>query len=64
MGWEWTTRVVVVKEGNFERAGMDEVDEAVIFEGGENNLTMSQTYTHKFQCQYKLLRYPFDTQVQ
>ena len=64
MGWEWTTRVVVVKEGNFERAGMDEVDEANIFKGAENNLTMSQTYTHKFQCQYKLLRYPFDTQVQ
>ena len=65
MGWvnEWTTRVTVAREGNFTRAGLDEVDEAEIFEGAENNLTMTQTYTHEFQCQYRLQRYPFDTQV-
>ena len=66
LGWvnEWTTRVTVAREGNFTRAGLDEVDEAEIFEGGENNLLMTQTYTHEFQCQYKLQRYPFDTQVE
>ena len=42
---------------------MDEVDEAEIFEGAENTLTMTQTYTWEFQCQYQLQRYPFDTQV-
>ena len=65
LGWvnEWTTRVTVARESNFTRAGLDEVDEAEIFEGAENNLTMIQTYTHEFQCQYRLQRYPFDTQV-
>ena len=62
--WEWVTRVSVVKEGNFTRSGLDEVDEAEIFEGAENSLKMAQTYTWEFQCQYKLQHYPFDTQVQ
>ena len=61
--WEWVTRVSVVKEGNFTRSGLEEIDEAEIFEGGENTLTMTQTYTWEFQCQYKLQHYPFDTQV-
>ena len=39
------------------------VDEAEIFEGGENKLTMTQAYTWEFQCEYKLQKYPFDTQV-
>ena len=65
LGWvnEWTTRVTVSREGKFLRTGLDKVDEAEIFEGAENNLTMTQTYTHEFQCLYRLQRYPFDTQV-
>ena len=65
LGWitEWVTRVFVVKEGNFTRSGMDEVDETEVFEGNENTLMMTQTYTHEFQCKYKLQQYPFDTQV-
>ena len=39
------------------------MDEAEIFEGAENRLTMNQTYTWEFQCQYELQRYPFDSQV-
>ena len=61
--WEWVTRVSVVKEGNFTRSGINEIDEAEIFEGGENKLTMTQAYTWEFQCNYKLQKYPFDTQV-
>ena len=61
--WEWVTRVSVVKEGKFTRSGLGEVDEAEIFKGVENTLTMTQTYTWEFQCQYKLQHYPFDTQV-
>ena len=65
LGWitEWVTRVSVVKEGNFTRSGLDEVDEAEMFEGDENTLMMTQTYTHEFQCKYKLQQYPFDSQV-
>ena len=61
--WEWATRVTVTREGNFTRASIEEVDEAEIFEGAENRLTMNQTYTWEFQCKYELQRYPFDAQV-
>ena len=64
---EWKTRVTVTREGNFSRSTSEmwskEVDEAEIFKGAENRLTMNQTYTWEFQCQYILQRYPFDTQV-
>ena len=63
MDWEWSTGVFVVKEGNFTRSEISEVDEAEIFGGQENKLTMVQTYTWMFQCEYKLQKYPFDTQV-
>ena len=65
LGWinEWVTGVSVVKEGDFTRSGLEEVDEAEMFKGDENNLTMVQTYTREFQCKYMLQRYPFDTQV-
>ena len=60
---EWETGVSVKKEGRFTRSGVEQVDEAEIFEGDENTLMMTQTYTHEFQCTYKLQQYPFDTQV-
>ena len=60
---EWVTRVTVTREGDFTRSGIEKVDEAEIFEGTENRLTMYQTYTWEFQCKYELQRYPFDTQV-
>ena len=61
--WEWETTVTVTREGNFSRSSIEEVDEAEIFEGAENRLTMNQTYTWEFQCQYELANYPFDAQV-
>ena len=61
---EWMTRVTITREGNFGMSGIEEVDEAEVFEGAENRLTMNQTYTLEFQCQYELQRYPFDTQVE
>ena len=60
---EWMTRVTVTREGNFGMSGIEEVDEAEVFEGADR-LTMNQTYTLEFQCQYELQRYPFDTQVE
>ena len=60
---EWITTVTVTREGNFTRSGFGEVDEAELFEGANNRLTMNQTYTWEFQCNYKLQLYPFDTQV-
>ena len=61
--WEWVTRVIVVKEGKFTRNDLHEIDEAEIYEGGENPLIMTQAYTWRFHCPYKLHSYPFDTQV-
>ena len=63
MDWEWVTRVTVTREGEFHRAGYQQVDEIEVFKGAENRLTMNQTYTWEFQCKYELQRYPFDTQV-
>ena len=60
---EWSTTITVTREANFTRADLDELDETEIFQGAENGLTMRQTYTHRFQCNYLLSRYPFDTQV-
>ena len=60
---EWKTSVVVKREGNFTRSGLDMVDETEIFKGNENSLLMRQSYTHTFQCPFDLARYPFDTQV-
>ena len=61
--WEWTTSVVVRREGNFVRSGLDKVDETEIFKGSENSLLMRQAYTRDFQCAFEPSRYPFDTQV-
>ena len=61
--WEWKTRVLVKREGNSTRSGLETVDETEIFNGTENRLVMSQVYTHAFQCNYQLSAYPFDTQV-
>ena len=63
MDWEWATRVTVTREGNFTRSSILDVDEAEIFAGADNRLTMNQSYTWEFQCKYELQRYPFDTQV-
>ena len=60
---EWATKVVVRREGNSTAGGLEMVDETQIFDGSENILIMSQTYTHRFQCQYEISSYPFDTQV-
>ena len=61
--WEWKTELLVQREGNFTRNSMTDIDEAEIFQGAENSLRMEQTYTHAFQCVFKLSEYPFDTQV-
>ena len=61
--WEWKTEILVQREGNMSRNSMTDIDEAEIFQGAENSLRMEQTYTHAFQCVFKLSEYPFDTQV-
>ena len=57
------SKAFITKEGNFYRAGLEQVDEAEIFEGSENKITLSQTYSKRFHCTYLLHDFPFDTQV-
>ena len=61
--WEWTTDILVEREGEAKRNSKGDIDEAEEFQGYENSLRMEQTYTHAFQCVFKLSKYPFDTQV-
>ena len=57
------TTLVVSREGEFTRGGLEIVDEVEVFRGSENSLALSQTHSKRFQCQYRLNNYPFDTQV-
>ena len=61
--WEWSTRLLVRREGAFTRSGPDMLEETEIFEGLQNSLLMSQTYTREFQCAFEFVKYPFDTQI-
>ena len=53
----------ITREGDFVRAGLEYVDEAEIFEGNENKITMLQTYNKRFHCTYLLQNFPFDKQA-
>ena len=48
------TKVTVTRQGEFIRSPIDVLDEIEIFNGDENKLRMSQTYTKVFQCEYDL----------
>ena len=61
--WERKTGISVQRQGMAKRNLDEQIDEAEIFKGSENSLKMEQTYTHAFQCVFKLSKYPFDTQV-
>ena len=60
---EWSTPIGVIRQGDFTKSSLEEVDEIEIFLGVENTLSMQQVYTWQFQCKYNLQDYPFDTQV-
>ena len=57
------SKAYVTREGSFSRAGFEHVDEAEIFEGNENKITLAQIYSKRFHCNYLLHDFPFDTQV-
>ena len=57
------TNIFVTRQGNFVRSDLSQVDEIDIFEGIENKLTLSVSFSKEFHCIYKLHYFPFDTQV-
>ena len=50
--------------GNFSRSDLGTLDEIEIFEGKDNPISMIQSYTKPFKCNYDLMYFPFDTQVE
>ena len=61
--YDTRSMVSVQREGSFIRSGPEITDEIEIFQGKENRITMSQTYSKEFHCTYLLHYFPFDTQV-
>ena len=55
--------VFITREGEYTRAGLEDVDEAEIFEGTEKKISLVQTHSIQFHCTYLLHDFPFDTQV-
>ena len=55
--------VFITRESDFQKSSIHDADEKHIFEGAENKLTISQTYSKSFHCTYLLHYFPFDTQV-
>ena len=55
--------ILIRRDGNFTRTGLDIIDETEVFIGKENPIEMTQSYTKDFQCNYQLQHFPFDTQV-
>ena len=51
------------RKGNFTRSPLEVVDEIEIFQGQENPIIMIQSYTNVFRCNFYLVAFPFDTQV-
>ena len=56
-------RLKIKRMGNFSRSSLDILDEVEIFQGSENPISMTQSYTKPFKCKYELRYFPFDTQV-
>ena len=58
------SKVKIVRLGNFRRSDLSTLDEIEIFEGKDNPISMIQSYTKPFKCNYDLRYFPFDTQVE
>ncbi len=52
----------VLRQASFSRTPMTDVQNAYLFNGGENPLTISRVYSSKFLCDFDMCVYPFDTQ--
>ena len=57
------SKLKIKRMGNFSRSSLDILDEVEIFQGSENPISMTQSYTKPFKCKYELRYFPFDTQV-
>ena len=58
---EWDTNVIITKQKKPIPNGLGDLDETETYKGSENKISMNQSYTKRFQCEYQLAKYPFDT---
>ena len=54
--------LIVRREGSGTPSNMKNVIKSEIFKGEENPFFYSRTYSIKFECDFQLENYPFDTQ--
>ena len=50
-------------EGNFDPVELTNIDNAFIFSGEENSHYLSREFTILWNCNFNMMRYPFDTQT-
>ncbi len=55
--------VVIRREGSFVRSDKSIIENAYIYQGKENPLIISRSYTSEFLCDFNMAVYPFDTQI-
>ena len=56
--------MTVERQGPYQLSGKNMVKNIYIFSGAENTLKISRVYSTKWLCDYHMLWFPFDTQVQ
>ena len=57
------TMIFVKREGSYLLSHDNRIKNQYLYSGSENNLTMSHVYSTHWLCEYKMMSYPFDTQV-
>ena len=57
------TKVLVKKQGNYTKSDRREIHVKAYYRGDENPLQCSREYHYKFNCEFDLRLFPFDTQL-
>ena len=57
------TRIVVERQGPYVLSSIEDVKESAYYKGSENPLHYERDFSLKFDCQFDLKNYPFDSQV-
>jgi len=53
----------VEKRGSFIQRNLSHLQNAYLYKGAENPITLSRVYYQKFLCEFNMAVYPFDTQT-
>ncbi len=53
----------ITREGGFVPSPGSQLENAYIFKGAENPITISRVYDSEFLCEFNMASFPFDTQI-